>query len=396
MPLTIPIAHDFSCPWCWVGLKQSQKLRNEFDVEFEWLPYELWPRHLERPVSTPGIEMPNRPKTPTRFELMLAAEGMGPLRRDRPSGLDTHATHEAVEFAKGEGVQDQLVERLYRALYEDALDITNPEIINDLASGIVQDRTGMIEAVKSERFADRITHFDAPAYRSGVFNVPTFFVAGERYAEQPYSVLQTAVEAALLAPSNRIYWRLEFPPAPTDRPYTFVDMIETIDGKILSGKANESVQDLGSNEDKLLMKRLEKAADAVLMGANTLRATPKSWSPQTPKRFVLSKSGNVPQDHAYLSGDSAVLDQLDLRPLRAQGIKRLLVLGGSEVNAQMLAEDLIDEIFVTIAPKVKLGRDTLTIAGGEPLARDALKKFELIEDHRIGDELFLRYRRKLD
>jgi hypothetical protein len=39
--------------------------------------------------------------------------------------------------------------------------------------------------------------FDDPAYASGVYNVPTFFIGEERYAEQPLTVLKKAVRGAL-------------------------------------------------------------------------------------------------------------------------------------------------------------------------------------------------------
>jgi hypothetical protein len=54
----------------------------------------------------------------------------------------------------------------------------------------------MRTSIESEQFSERIIGFDAPAYASGVFNVPTFFIAGERYAEQPYLVIQHAVAKA--------------------------------------------------------------------------------------------------------------------------------------------------------------------------------------------------------
>jgi riboflavin biosynthesis pyrimidine reductase len=75
------------------------------------------------------------------------------------------------------------------------------------------------------------------------------------------------------------------------------------------------------------------------------------------------------------------------------GIKKLNVLGGSVVNSQLIRAEIIDEIFLTIAPKIKLGEGVPTIADGEPLLRSEVKHFKLIEHHRIGSELFLRYRR---
>ncbi len=75
-------------------------------------------------------------------------------------------------------------------------------------------------------------------------------------------------------------------------------------------------------------------------------------------------------------------------------IARVLIEGGSELNASLLAEDLVDELFMTIAPKVKLGRDVPTIADGNPLSRDSLLTWSLISEKVKGNELFLRYRRE--
>ena len=70
------------------------------------------------------------------------------------------------------------------------------------------------------------------------------------------------------------------------------------------------------------------------------------------------------------------------------------MLGGSELNAQLLKADVVDELFLTVAPKIKLGRDVPTYAGGEPLPREAILDFDLLESHVLGDEVFLRYRRR--
>ena len=86
-----------------------------------------------------------------------------------------------------------------------------------------------------------------------------------------------------------------------------------------------------------------------------------------------------------------------MRILRLQyNVQRLMVLGGSELNAQMFHLDAIDEMFLTLAPKVKLGRDVPTYADGEPLKREELLGFALSEVHRVEDEVFLRYSRRRD
>ena len=84
------------------------------------------------------------------------------------------------------------------------------------------------------------------------------------------------------------------------------------------------------------------------------------------------------------------------RHLKGMGVERLLCLGGSETNAEILREELADELFLTLAPKLKLGRGLPTYAGGEPLERERMQQYRLVEHHVVGDEVFLRYRRDVD
>ncbi len=195
-------------------------------------------------------------------------------------------------------------------------------------------------------------------------------------------------------------------------------MVTTIDGKILSGDREEHVIDLGSDFDHVLMKRIASQADAVIVGAATLRTTLTTWDPPTRFRVVVTRSGDLPFESAFFTGGESLVatpeggnfeppkgighiaqgtDATDLRAvlaeLRKRGVERILVLGGSELNAQLLKEDLIDELFLTIAPKVKLGRDVPTYADGVALPREALLRYSIVETHVVENEVFLRYRR---
>jgi riboflavin biosynthesis pyrimidine reductase len=156
----------------------------------------------------------------------------------------------------------------------------------------------------------------------------------------------------------------------------------------------------------------------VLVGAGTLRATPTGWDPKTRFRVVVSKSGKVDTGHSFFSGPGAyvalpegapfetsngvqalVAGVQEVEPtrvgrqLRDMGCERLLILGGSRTNGTFLRTDAVDEIFLTVAPKVKLGEGLPTIAEGVAFPREALLEFDLVEHHAVGSEIFLRYRR---
>ncbi|MHB8635643.1 MAG: DsbA family oxidoreductase [Fimbriimonadaceae bacterium] len=197
MPLIIPVAHDFTCPWCWIGLVQAKRLVAEEGVEIEWKGYELWPADLARPLPTaPTPPIPNKPAVPSRLDLILIADGLELPRAVKPPRMLTHNAHEAVEFAKLTGKGFELCEELYRAYWERGVTISEPHYLESLAGPHGLDPQGLRQAIHEHTFKDRIVGFDEPAYASGIFNVPTFTIGGERYAEQPYAVLVKAVRAA--------------------------------------------------------------------------------------------------------------------------------------------------------------------------------------------------------
>ncbi|MCH8980301.1 MAG: DsbA family protein, partial [Armatimonadetes bacterium] len=113
MSLVVPVAHDFVCPWCWIGLRQTRRLKAHYGVEFEWLSYELLPEGLARPPKKkPEFVDPRRPYVPSRLALAYAAERMDVPTAQPSASLSTHPAHEAVEFARTKGVHSALVERI--------------------------------------------------------------------------------------------------------------------------------------------------------------------------------------------------------------------------------------------------------------------------------------------
>lgn len=205
------------------------------------------------------------------------------------------------------------------------------------------------------------------------------------------------------------YQSITFPEPPAERPYVFFNMVTTIDGKTVSNTANDPIT-LGSKTDYAIMRFLETKADAILIGAGTLRSTPKLNYPTEIPRIVISASAeldfNVPffteaPGKAYVATEKPLpegIKQLPLqlpalmKALREMGIKHLLCEGGSNLNGDMIRNGFVDELFLTLAPKIKLGTSLPTYAGGEPLPENEILNFDLVESHVIENEIFVRYR----
>jgi len=230
-------------------------------------------------------------------------------------------------------------------------------------------------------------------------------------------------------PAGEIYADLELPPPGRQnpwRPYVIINMVSSIDGKSTVGGRTAG---LGDETDRQTMRNLRSKADAVMVGAGTLRSERLSLGldepparPQ-PLAVVATKSGDVPlgsnlilhqgQEVLLLSPENLSTRRDErVRQLRVpagpsgdphlrEALKRLksehavdllLVEGGPTLNHALASRGLADELFLTLAPQLLGGedRDALTVLGGPPLP-PAASSPKLLSGYLAMDELFLRY-----
>jgi riboflavin biosynthesis pyrimidine reductase len=199
------------------------------------------------------------------------------------------------------------------------------------------------------------------------------------------------------------------------------NFVESVDGVVaFPGAPGESgaVVSGGSDADRFLMGLLRSCADAVLIGAGTLRAAPGDlWFPESifpaaaplyqqarsalglaerPQLYVVSGSGRVDPAHPAVRDGVLLTGKLEpaeiVSTIRRDGHRRILCEGGPRLFAELLAAKLVDEIFLTLSPKLfgrwpDDGRKALTEArdlAGAPLT--------LVSVRKQGSHLFLRYR----
>ena len=235
------------------------------------------------------------------------------------------------------------------------------------------------------------------------------------------------------------YHSLDLPGPPDGRPYVLLNMVMSLDGKAVIGRTERG---MGSTADQRLMRELRTKTDLVLNGAGTLRATgvsPRLGSeelerlresrgkPRLPTSVLLTRSGNLPFDAPFFTASDfdAVVYVSDSAPkgtvqaivsagrpaillpresafswmlahMRYElGAEVLLVEGGPDVNAQLFELDVIDEFFLTLAPIVIGGRETITPVEGAPLDGSGLPRFSIITSvvNEETNEVYLRYRR---
>ena len=218
-------------------------------------------------------------------------------------------------------------------------------------------------------------------------------------------------------------------------PFVLVNMAMTADGKIAT--ANRAVHSFGSARDLEQLHELRTTADAILCGARTVeisnatlgnggerfrRRRLKNGLAEFPLRVIVSGGGTLdpaarifqkrfspiivltterasPKKLAPLREVAAAVKifgaaEIDfrdaLRWLRDEWhVRRLLCEGGGELNDALFRAGLVDEIHLTICPKIFGGRAAPTMADGLGFPKlAAAEKFKLTSLRRENGELF--------
>jgi riboflavin-specific deaminase-like protein len=214
-----------------------------------------------------------------------------------------------------------------------------------------------------------------------------------------------------------------------DRPFVAVNFATTVDGRASIGGVSGPI---GSATDTAMLVGLRTRFDAVMIGAGTMRA--ERYGPlvgdeekrarrerlgllEIPLMVIVSARLDLPWDASlFTSGAGRVLiltaseteppdtaTELEvvrhdvsvdlteaMRHLRDEhGVMALLCEGGPRLHAQLEAAGLVDDLFLTIAPKLAGGQAPRIIEGELP-GIDLLELSWLLEE---DGELFARYSR---
>lgn len=218
------------------------------------------------------------------------------------------------------------------------------------------------------------------------------------------------------------------------RPWVALGMVATLDG---AAAVEGETADLGGEADGIAFRRLRGAADAILVGAGTVRD--ENYGPpsgtaerradrrarglaERPRLVIVTGSLNLPTDHRVFSdpdqrpvvvthgraprdaaehlgevadvlriGDDTIDLAAALVELGGLGLRRILCEGGPSLNGALLAEDLVDEVFLTISPIAAGGEASRIIRSG---ASEVAHRFVVSSLYEHDDELLVRYRRE--
>lgn len=182
----------------------------------------------------------------------------------------------------------------------------------------------------------------------------------------------------------------------------------TVDGKIATTSGESAIS---SRDDLIRVHELRASADGIMVGISTVladnprltvRLARKRVKRKDPARIVIDSTGKIPLDSRILltasriktivavtklahidtlrkikktgaivivSGRQTVNLKKVFSIIKQMGIRKILVEGGGEINWSLLRLGIVNELIVTISPKIVGGRQATTLVEGQGYRR---------------------------
>ena len=187
MTLTVDVISDVICPWCYIGKRRLEKAVAAFgreQVRVRWHPFQLNPRLPKGGMNRQEYRTAKFGSWERSLALdaQVAEAGRGdgiPFAFDRimrtPNTLDAHRL---IGLADTEGVQDAVVEAVFRAYFTEGRDISRAAVLLDVVAEAGLDRNRAEAVLNSDEGLAAIRAAEEEAPRAGVQGVPYFLING--------------------------------------------------------------------------------------------------------------------------------------------------------------------------------------------------------------------------
>lgn len=187
MTLTVQVISDVICPWCFIGKRRLEKAIATFGVpvKVRWLPFQLNPTMPKEGISRREYRIKKFGSWERSQELDAKVIAVGKEEsidfafdqiERTPNTLDAHRL---IWLADAKGIQDAVVEALFRAYFTDGRDISNRQTLIDVVAEAGQDRVKAEGVLNSDEGMQALREAEHLSRRHQVDGVPFFIVNGQ-------------------------------------------------------------------------------------------------------------------------------------------------------------------------------------------------------------------------
>ena len=189
--ILVEIWSDIVCPWCYIGKRRMEQALAEFprreQVKVEWKSFQLSPDTQTDPsITINDYLVREKGISPAQAEQMSAqvtqvAAGVDlHYQFDRVIPANTFQAHRLLHFAKAQGRQNDLKERLQHAYFVEGANIDDRATLLELGAEVGLDASALAKVLDSEAYTLEVRADLAEARQFGIRGVP-YFVFDRKY-----------------------------------------------------------------------------------------------------------------------------------------------------------------------------------------------------------------------
>lgn len=208
--MQIDIVSDTVCPWCLIGkrrIERAMAMRPDLTFNVFWRPYRLDPT-----IPRGGVD--RRAYLKAKFGVSPRSSAMGDAIRSEGAGEgiefafdriaktpNTLDSHRLIRWAGGAGLQDQVVERLFKAYFIEGRDVGDPSVLSAVAAEAGMDGELVTKLLAGDADLESVEREAGMANEMGISGVPTFIfdsqymISGARESELLVRIIDKACDA---------------------------------------------------------------------------------------------------------------------------------------------------------------------------------------------------------
>jgi len=187
--LSVDVISDVVCPWCYIGKRRLEKavaaLDGSHEVRVRWLPFQLNPTMPKEGISRREYRTRKFGSWERSLELDAQVTAAGEAegihfafdRMERtPNTVDAHRL---IWLSDTEGVQDAIMEAMFRAYFTEGRNISDRQTLLDVVAEAGLDRGKAESVLASSGGQEAINEANELARRFRVEGVPFFVINGK-------------------------------------------------------------------------------------------------------------------------------------------------------------------------------------------------------------------------
>jgi predicted DsbA family dithiol-disulfide isomerase len=208
----IDVISDAICPWCYIGKRQLERalaLLAEKGLRFDvaWHPFQLNP-------DMPAEGWDRKEYRIQKFGSWEKSQAMDARITETAAGIglefhldrltrtpNTVNAHRAIWLAGQHGVQDAVLEALFKLYFVDGGDLGDVALLTETAVAAGLDRAALVAMYEGDEGRDVVLRGDAAARQGGISGVPSFLMGG-------YLLFSGALPAEQMAEAFAQAWQV--------------------------------------------------------------------------------------------------------------------------------------------------------------------------------------------